>query len=154
MEDRIFKIEFNISDDYLDDCFSYFSDDDQCDIEELYADCFFDFHDKKDNYNCLMISNSEDIKTYYNILKKNSVYCKIIDLSDDILNNNINIENKYRNYITTENFLDWEFFIKGVKKWIIKELDIDFVLDRITKVGIDNLSKVEKYFLKTYNGKD
>lgn len=32
----------------------------------------------------------------------------------------------------------------------MENLDIDIVLDRISEVGIDNLSQIEKDFLKNY----
>ena len=147
----VFKLKFNFSDEDLEDYFISFSEDDQDEIEELEADTFFDFHTKEDHYNCIMITTKKDIDAYYDILQRNSVYCEITELSEDILNNRIDIEKEYRNYINSHNFMDWEFFIQGIRKWTLKELDIDFVLDRISSVGMENLTKVEKHFLKTYN---
>ena len=34
--------------------------------------------------------------------------------------------------------------------WILHNLDIDTVLDRITEVGIDSLKPIETKFLKNY----
>jgi hypothetical protein len=38
-----------------------------------------------------------------------------------------------------------------LKDWIYKNLDIDGVLDRITEVGLNNLSSIEKEFLKNFH---
>jgi hypothetical protein len=49
------------------------------------------------------------------------------------------------------NSIKWSFFIDDLNEWIINNLDIDIVLDRISEVGIDSLTEIEKEFLKTYN---
>ena len=53
--------------------------------------------------------------------------------------------------LSTTNSLKYSFFIDDLNDWISINLDIDTVLDRISEVGIDNLSLVEKKFLKNYN---
>jgi hypothetical protein len=151
---RIFKLKFNFCDEDLEDHFISFSEEDQDDIEDLVAETFFDFHDDNDHYNCIMISTQSDVETYRDILNSNQVYFKIYDLSDGVINNKIDIESDYRRYINSENFMEWEFFINGINRWMLSELEIDNVLDRISEVGMDKLTKIEKYFLKNYNGKN
>ena len=40
--------------------------------------------------------------------------------------------------------------MEGINEWILENLDIDTVLDRINEVGINKLRSVEKEFLNNY----
>ena len=39
-----------------------------------------------------------------------------------------------------------------IKDFLEKNFSIDYILDRINEVGMDNLSSFEKFYLKTYGG--
>jgi len=44
-----------------------------------------------------------------------------------------------------------ESFRKEIDEFILDNLTIDTILDRISEVGIDNISPVEKYYLELFN---
>ena len=44
-----------------------------------------------------------------------------------------------------------ESFKKEIDEFILDNLTIDTILDRISEVGIDNISPVEKYYLELFN---
>jgi hypothetical protein len=48
--------------------------------------------------------------------------------------------------------MKFSFFVDDLNDWIYNNLDIDTILDRISQVGLDSLSKIEKQFLNNnYN---
>lgn len=44
-----------------------------------------------------------------------------------------------------------ESFKKEIDEFILDNLSMDEILDRISEVGIDNISPVEKYYLELFN---
>lgn len=147
--DRIFKIKFNVSDEDLEEIFLYFSDDDLDEIEELEAESFFDYHEDG-KYVCFLITPASAMRTYVEVMHRNQVNIKVKDFSDKISESKIDLEEELRGEITADNCQDFEFFMTCVNEWILNQLDMDSVLDRISSVGIENLSKIEKHFLETY----
>ena len=58
------------------------------------------------------------------------------------------IENKVESINSTK----YSFFVDDLDDWIYNNLDIDTILDRISQVGLDSLTKIEKEFLNNnYN---
>jgi len=58
------------------------------------------------------------------------------------------IENK----VEAINSTKYLFFVDDLDDWIYNNLDIDTILDRISQVGLDSLTKIEKEFLNNnYN---
>jgi hypothetical protein len=147
--DRIYKIKFDVTDEELDDLFMYFSDEDLDDVEELEAEAYFYFHEEG-NYVCYLITTEVEMRTYVGVMDKNKINIYVKDFSDRILNSTVNLEDNLRHNIDKENCEDFEDFIICLNEWVLGKLDIDFVLDRISSVGIDNLTENEKYFLNSY----
>ena len=151
MVNRVYKLKFEKSSFALNDDYERLSDIDKERIDDLNSDASFDFEDDVDNkYTCFIISKSIEMKFYLSILDNNNIEYRIKDMSDDILLNNINIEDELGYLINTSNSIRYSTFIDILDKWIYNNLDMDSVLDRISKVGMNRLRDIEKKFLNNY----
>lgn len=146
----IFKVTFNKSSFDLADSYERLSDLDKERISDLNAVAFFDF-DYDDKYLFYIILDSMQMNSYSNILKENLIPHRIQDISSDVVNCNIDLEKSISEFVCPMNSIKWSFFVEDLNKWILQNLDIDIVLDRISTVGIDSLRVVEKDFLNKYS---
>jgi hypothetical protein len=62
----------------------------------------------------------------------------------------MDFEKELKKYVNGLNRFRWNNFNKKITEWILSNLDIDIVLDRISNVGIEGLNKTEKKFLDNY----
>ena len=98
-----------------------------------------------------MILNDHNITKYISILKRNNIKFKLINLSNDILENGIDLSKELVPHINIINSTKWSKFKSKIIQWNLEHLDIDIILDRINKVGsIDKLTQIEKQFLDNY----
>ena len=44
-----------------------------------------------------------------------------------------------------------EYFKNEIDEFLLDNLEIDEILDNISKVGIDNITPIQKYYLQIYN---
>ena len=84
------------------------------------------------------------------ILTNNLIYNVCYDLSEDVLGGNINLAKDLKSMVTATTAIKYSFFVDDIDDWILQNLDIDIVLDRISEVGIDKLSNIENKFLKNF----
>jgi len=150
MSKRVYKINFTKSTYDLNDDYERLSDHEKERISELDADTFFDYDDDDGCYNCYVITSPQEIERYLKILTNNLIYNKCLDLSDDVLRGNINLAKDLKSMVTTTTTIKYSFFIDDVDEWILENLDIDIVLDRISEVGMNKLSSIEQKFLKKF----
>jgi hypothetical protein len=148
MKSGVYKIVFTKSAFELNDDYEYLSDVDKERIYDLDADSFFDYEDGC--YNCFVITTPIEIEKYKDILKSNFIENECIDISNDILRFKIDLGKELKDNISGLNSVKWGFFMDDLNDWILDNLDIDIVLDRISEVGINSLSGIEKDFLKNY----
>jgi hypothetical protein len=154
MQTSIYKITFSKSSYDLNDDYERLSDYEKESISNLSADAFFDYDDDSGRYVCFLITNINEIRSYTSILKNNLVTFKLNNLSEDIINANTDLESELRGSNSTISQIKLNIFLDGVNDWILENLDIDTVLDRINQVGgLNNLKQVEKDFLNNYKTK-
>jgi hypothetical protein len=146
----VYKIEFTKSSLELNEDYDRLSEHEKEWIAQLDAESFFDY-DSENGYICYVITSPMEIKKYLEILSNNFIQNKFEDLSKLIISHKIDLSEELRNYISMSNSIKWSFFIEDLEDWIGQNLDIDSVLDRISEVGMDSLTKVEKEFLKNYH---
>lgn len=146
----VYKIRYDQSSFQLNEEYDRLSDHEKEKIADLDAESFFDYQDYSDKYVCYIISTPVEIKKYSSILLNNLIQHEIVDLSEDILKFRINIEQELKPLLSTINSIKYNFFVDDLNDWILENIDIDNVLDRISEVGMTNLSEVEKEFLKNY----
>ncbi len=146
----VFKIKFYKSSFDLNDDYDRLSDIDKEKISDMDAFAFFDF-EEEDKYAFLIIVSPLELQKYVDILNENLIPFKLNDISKKVLNGDIDLEKEISGYINSINKLRYSFFLDDLNEWIYDHLDIDIVLDRISKVGFENLTTVEKEFLSNYN---
>ena len=146
----VYKIQFYKSSYQLNDEYERLSDHEKERISELDAEGFFDYDDD-DNYTVYVITTPLEIKQYLGILANNLVKYDLFDISKDVLLNKTDLSDILKNQINTTNSIKYSFFCDDIDSWVYQNLDMDTVLDRISDVGIDRLTDVEKDFLKIYN---
>jgi hypothetical protein len=151
MSTRVYKVVFDKSSHDLNEDYEKLSDYEKEKISDLDADSFFDYHDYKDSYVCYIITTPTEFKIYSSILIKNLIYHEPIDISKNILSFKTDLSEELRPLLSSTNSIKYSFFMDDLKDWIYKNLDIDGVLDRITEVGLNNLSSIEKEFLKNFH---
>jgi hypothetical protein len=144
MKNYIFKIGFKKSNIELEDEFKYLSDIDKEKISNLNSESYFDY-EINDKYNCIIITSLVEMETYINILKNNSIEVRYDNISKDILLSKISLKD------IEPHSNQWDFFSDDLDDWILSNLEIDMILDRISEVGIENLSDLENKFLKNFN---
>jgi hypothetical protein len=151
MNIKVYRIDFTKSSFELNEDYDYFSESDQEKISSLDTESFFDYESDDDNYVCYLICNPIEIKKYSDILSNNFINHQVTNLTNDILKFRINLEEELRPLLNTINSIKYSFFIDDLNDWILENLDIDTVLDRINDLGgIKKLSNIEKEFLKNF----
>ena len=147
----IYKIKFEESSSFLRNYYdTKLSNGDKRKIERLEALSYFDY-EENGKYICILIASIYDIKEYLSIMSKNSIKFRYSDMSDDILKRRIDIINELRDKVNESSSVTFSFFTEDLESWIFDNLNIDIVLDKISEVGIENLSDIENKFLKKLN---
>jgi hypothetical protein len=149
MMKRVYKVRYSKSSLELNEDYDSLSDFEKEQISELDAEGFFDYEDNS-IYCCYVISTPVEVVKYSKILTNNLIAHEYLDLSQEILNNKIDIELELEDKLDEKNLFKYDFFLDDLEHWIYNNLEIDIVLDRITDVGINSLRQVEKDFLKHY----
>ena len=147
----VYKIKFTKSSFDLNEDYDRFSDIDKEKIADMESDSFFDY--EEDNiYTFLAIAKPEEVKRYLSVLSENLVKYEITDISENILKGKFNINLIESPKVNPIDSMRFSFFIDDLDDWIYNNLDIDTILDRISQVGLDSLTKIEKEFLNNnYN---
>jgi hypothetical protein len=150
MKTCVYKIQFDKNSFDLNDDYDRLSEVEKERISDLDAETFFDY-EKDGNYTCFVITTPVEMKKYISILTNNLIICDCRDISSDVLKFKLDLEEELRDQISTINSIKYSFFIDDIYEWIESNLDMDMVLDRISEVGIDSLSKIEKDFLNNFH---
>lgn len=151
MTSHVYKIKFDKSSFDLNEDYDRLSEHEKQKISDLDAESFFDHQDHKDRYICYVICKPTEISKYSDILMHNLIGHDVSDLSNDLLKFKIDLEKELKPLLSTINSIKYSFFIEDINDWIIKHLNIDNVLDRISELGSSEfLSQIEKEFLKNF----
>jgi len=147
----VYKIKFTKSPFDLNEDYDRLSDIDKEKIADMNADSFFDY-EEDGVYTFFTIAEPIEVKRYLGVLSENLVRFELIDLSKDVLKGNFDIYSEVGVKVEPLDSMKFSFFVDDLNDWIYNNLDIDTILDRISQVGLDSLTKVEKEFLNNnYN---
>lgn len=149
MNSNIYKIVFNHSIEELNKEYDRLSDYEQERISELDAITYFDYIEN-DNYHFYVVTSPNEIKKYLEILENNLIIFEFEDITYDVLTHKLDLESELLSKVNKDNNIKWDFFMEDIKEWLFNNLEIDVILDRISEVGIDNLTTIEKTFLKNF----
>ena len=146
----VFKFNFSKSPFDLNDDYDRLSDIDKEKIAEMDAEGFIDY-EENEKYAFFIIAEPTEVKKYTDVLDENLVWYDVKNVSDEILKGSFKVEDYISDVTVSFNSMKYSFFIDDLNEWIYNNLDIDTILDRISSVGMDSLTKVEKQFLENYN---
>jgi hypothetical protein len=147
----VYKIKFTKSPFDLNEDYDRLSDIDKEKIADMNADSFFDY-EEDGVYTFFTIAEPIEVKRYLGVLSENLVRFELIDLSKDVLKGNFDIDLEVGAKVEPLDSMKFSFFVDDLNDWIYNNLDIDTILDRISQVGLDSLTKIEKEFLNNnYN---
>ena len=147
---NVYKITFNKTSQELEDLYDDLSIIDQEKLLELSTESYFDYDGIEGNYTVFFISSPIDIEKYIEVLESNYIKTKCLNITNDLLNLKYNLEIDLKHLVDKDNELKFEFFIDDLNDWLLENLDIDVILDKISEVGIENIGKIEKKFLENY----
>ena len=151
MKEKVYKVVFDKNSYELNIDYDKFTESEKEIISNILPNNYFEWNSKEDNYTIIMILNDHNITKYISILKRNNIKFKLINLSNDILENGIDLSKELVPHINIINSTKWSKFKSKIIQWNLEHLDIDIILDRINKVGsIDKLTQIEKQFLDNY----
>lgn len=151
MQNRVYKFRFQQSSFDLNEDYDRLSDHEKEKISDMDCESFFDYEDYNDRYVCYFIAKSAEVDKYSQILTKNLIIHEMIDITEEIIKFRIDLEQELKPLLSTVNSIKYSFFIDDINDWILENLDIDIVLDRISELGdITKLTDVEKEFLKNF----
>jgi hypothetical protein len=147
----IYKIKFTKSPFDLNEDYDRLSDIDKEKIADMEADSFFDY-EEDGVYTFFTIAEPIEVKRYLGVLSENLIRFESTDLSKDVLKGKFDINSEVGSKVDTIDSMKFSFFVDDLDEWIYNNLDIDTILDRISQVGLDSLTKIEKEFLNNnYN---
>ena len=145
----VYKIQFTKNSYDLNVEYDKLSEHEKESISAMLPESYFEFNNDCEHYVIYVMLNPLDAKRYTKILENNLINHIIIDISKDLLNG-MDFEKELKKYVNGLNRFRWNNFNKKITEWILSNLDIDIVLDRISNVGIEGLNKTEKKFLDNY----
>ena len=147
----VYKIKFTKSPFDLNEDYDRLSDIDKEKIADMNADSFFDY-EEDGVYTFFTIAEPIEVKRYLGVLSENLIRFESTDLSKDVLKGKFDINSEVGSKVDTIDSMKFSFFVDDLDEWIYNNLDIDTILDRISQVGLDSLTKIEKEFLNNnYN---
>lgn len=145
----VYKIKFTKNSYDLNVEYDKLSEHEKESISAMLPESYFEFNNDCEHYVIYIMLNPLDAKRYTKILEDNLINHSIINISKDLLNG-MDFEKDLKKYVNGLNRFRWNNFNKKITEWILSNLDIDIVLDRISNVGIEGLNKIEKKFLDNY----
>lgn len=148
----IYKIQFSKSSKKLQYDYEKLSDDDKNNISIIEVVAYFDYNES-DKYTIFVIVNKNEIEKYIDLLNKNKIKFVCEDISKDVLNGDINVDMIIKSHVNKKNIINYKLFMDCLNEWLYNNYDVDMILDKISKHGIESLNKIELEFLNDYSNK-
>lgn len=144
----LYKISFNTDIPYLNDIYGLLTDIEKVRIQSFSILSSF-YYNTDNKYIGYLIIPHNEMKEYEIILNNNLIPYLCEDYSDLVINNEINLEFDLEYYIDFYNYIDYDNFLFELNSWILKNLNLDSILDRINLYGIETLRPIDKEYLKS-----
>jgi len=130
---RLIRFDYQITQDELNDNFLYKLNEEELNwVFKIETELPNISKSEGDIFDVFLVDEI-NLKSIKKLLDKYDIEYVISDVSTDVPNN---ISESFR---------------KEIDEFILDNLTIDTILDRISEVGIDNISPVEKYYLELFN---
>lgn len=144
----LYKLSFNTDIPYLNEIYGLLTDLEKERIYSFNVSSSFYYNNNNRYIGFLLIPHSE-MKEYEFILSSNLIPYLCEDYSDLVINNEINLESELEQYADFHNYTDYDNFIYEMNSWILKNLNLDSILDRINLYGVETLRPIDKEYLKS-----
>ena len=145
----VYKIKFSKSPESLNEDYDMLSDMDKAKIFEMVADSIFEFTENG-LYCFYVIVEVIELNPYLNILNENFIRYELKNISTDILKGKFDTD-LIKDSISFDSEIKYLNFIEDLNEWIYNNLDIDTILDKISRYGILSLKDIEIKYLKNNN---
>ena len=133
----------------MEDFFGYLSDLDKQRISSLNFKASFRYNYNNHHF-IYLIGSPQEMKLYKNVLSINLIPYFCEDISQSVIDNKINLEQDFIKYCDETNYQDYDNFIFEMNIWILNNLNLDSILDRINIHGIKTLRPIDTEFLKNF----
>ena len=143
---RIWRFDFNVSTTSLNKTYDLITKEDRDCLSATEVSSSFDV-ELRNKCQSYLISTKETIHVYKDMFFKYGIKCKLIDVTDDILSGKLDIERDLVEFLGTGKSLNVAYFLDAVEKLICENLNMDDILDKISKLGIESLTRMEKKFM-------
>ena len=143
---KLYQITFDVDSYEIEILYDLLDDNIKDEIYNLDVLASFDF-DEGENYKCFLLAEEDIINNYLNILKLNNISYICKDITKDVINNDFNIEEYVKQRMDLLEHINFYIFNQEINTWIYENLDIDNILDRINKDGIESLREIDLQFL-------
>ena len=129
--------------------YSNLPETDRTNLSSIQFEMTFDYTDQNKNYNFVIITDTAQMSKYVKILQDNMILHFIRDISKLLLKDNVSFDKIERVLDKTTTSLFKEFKTK-MNEWILRNQDLDNVLDMINEKGINKIREIDKKFLEEY----
>lgn len=149
MNNNIFMIKFSKPSAELTNEYNDMKIEDKKNLSDINISSLIDIDDEN-GYECYIICEETDIKKYKKILNSNKISYICDNISKQVISGEINLEKYIKSKLDNINKQFYKEFIKSVNLFILENLKLDDILDKISFKGIKSLTKLEKKYLKNY----
>jgi|GEM_PF-6439267 len=146
MKTYLYILSLNLNLMHLNSAFDMLTDLEKQKISSMNIITSFHYTTPDKSVNFLLISKNE-MEEYKKILNNNLIPYICEDISNNILENQIDIESKIGEFSDINN-IDFQNFMNTLNNWMLENLDLDSILDRINEHGISTLRQIDKKFLE------
>lgn len=146
---KLYHIDFARSVETVVWEYSLLPENDRIQLATLLFEASFDYQDSMKTYNFLILSDSQQMSKYTEILHNNMVLHFIHDWTEPILKDKLKIDNIEKN-LDNSSLKIWEKFKTKLDEWLLSNQELDNVLDIILEKGVERLRDIDKKFLENY----
>lgn len=146
---RVYHLDFGRDIETVVWQYSNLPETDRTNLSSIQFEMTFDYTDQNKNYNFVIITDTAQMSKYVKILQDNMILHFIRDISKLLLKDNVSFDKIERVLDKTTTSLFKEFKTK-MNEWILRNQDLDNVLDMINEKGINKIREIDKKFLEEY----
>jgi len=143
---RIWRFDFKVSTTSLNKTYDLITKEDREYLSAADVSSSFDV-ELKNKCQSYLIATKETITIYKDMFSKYGIKCKLTDVTKDVLSGKLDMERDLVDFLGTEKSLNVSYFLDSVEKLVYENLSMDGILDKISKMGLDSLTRTEKKYM-------
>ena len=143
---RIWRFDFKVSTSSLNKTYDLITNHDREQLANISVTSSLDV-ELKSKCQSYIIADEEAISVYKDMFEKYAIRHKLVDVTKDVLSGKLDMERDLVDFLGTEKSLNVSFFLDDIEKFIRATLSMDSILDKISKNGIDSLTRTEKKYI-------